>query len=232
GKVVYHGAMRVPPGLAIVPVILGCLAILPPTLLAQSDSAISTQDSPSKKTAPKAAPKQPTPDEELQQAINAAANDRAALLRNLEGYLKKYPDSAQRPQIYRALVEASLQLRDNTRAADYAERVVALAPEDMSMTLLTIELLERSGDEAALRRAVNYATRVLDYVERSSADEKSPRFSLDEGNTKKRRDATAVLVMRGRLRMKLKDNAEAQKDLEESYREQPSAAAAAKLGEL
>jgi len=38
--------------------------------------------------------------------------------------------------------------------------------------------------------------------------------------------------MRGRLRMKLKDNAEAQKDLEESYREQPSAAAAAKLGEL
>jgi thiol-disulfide isomerase/thioredoxin len=185
-----------------------------------------------KKPAPKAAPKQPTPDEELQHAIDSAANDRAALLRNLEGYLKKYPDSPQRPQIYRALVEASLQLRDNGRASDYAERVVALAPEDMSMTLLTIELLERNGDETALRRAVNYATRVLEYVERSSADDKSPRVSLDEWNTQKRRDTTAVLVMRGRLRMKLKDNAEAQKDLEESYREQPSAAAAAKLGEL
>ena len=180
----------------------------------------------------KLAPKPPTPNEELQQTINAAGNDRAALLRNLEAYLKKYPDSPRRPQIYRALVEASLQLRDNARAAEYAERLVALTPDDMSMTLLAIELLERNGDEAALRRAVNYATRVLEYVERSSADEKSPRVSLDEWNAQKRRDATAVLVMRGRLRMKLKENAEAQRDLEQSYRQQPSAGAAAKLGEL
>jgi thiol-disulfide isomerase/thioredoxin len=184
------------------------------------------------KPAPKTAPRTPSSDEELQQVIHSAGNDRAALLQNLEAFLKKYPDSPQRPQIYRALVEASLQLRDNVRAADYAERIVALAPEDMSMTLLTIELLERSGDETAIRRAVNYATRVLDYVQRSSTDEKSPRVSLEEWNAQKRRDTTAVLVMRGRLRMKLKDNTEAQKDLEESYREQPSAAAAAKLGEL
>src|SRR5262245_55643846 len=65
------------------------------------------------KPAGKAAPRTPSPDEELQQAISSAANDRAALLRNLEGYLAKYPDSPQRPQIYRTLVEASLQLRDN-----------------------------------------------------------------------------------------------------------------------
>jgi thiol-disulfide isomerase/thioredoxin len=181
---------------------------------------------------PKGATKQATPEAELQRSIEAAANDRAALLRNLEAFLKKYPDSAQRPQIYRALVEASLQLRDTTRAADYAERIVALAPDDMSMTLLTIELLERHGDEAALRRAVNYATRVLEYVQRSSMGEKSPRVSPEEWNAQKTRDKTAVLVMRGRLRMKLKDNVDAQMDLEESYKDLPSAAAAAKLGEL
>ncbi len=72
--------------------------------------------------------KAPTAAEELQQAIANAGNDRAALVRNLEAYLVKYPDSPQRPQIYRALVEANLQLRDTARAADYAERVVALAP--------------------------------------------------------------------------------------------------------
>jgi thiol-disulfide isomerase/thioredoxin len=185
-----------------------------------------------KKTAPKATPKPPTPDEELQQAIASAGNDRAALLRNLEAFLAKYPDSAQRPQIYRALVEASLQLRDTARAANYAERIVALMPDDMSMTLLTIELLERDGDEVALRRAVNYATRVLEYVQRSSIDEKTPRVSPEEWNTQKTRDATAVLVMRGRLRVKLKDYPGAQADLEESYKELPSATAAAKLGEL
>jgi thiol-disulfide isomerase/thioredoxin len=223
------------PASARLSLVLLCLvftALLAADARGQTDAPPSPDTASPQKPAPKTAPKPPSPDDELQQAINSAANDRAALLRNLEGFLKKYPDASQRPQIYRALVEASLQLRDNVRAADYAERIIAMAPEDMSMTLLTIELLERSGDEAAIRRAINYSTRVLDYVQRSAADDKSPRVSLDEWNAQKRRDTTAVLVMRGRLRMKLKEHMEAQKDLEESYREQPSAAAAAKLGEI
>jgi len=40
-----------------------------------------------------------------------------ALVRNLEAFLKENPDSRQRHKIYRALVEACLQLRDNKRAA-------------------------------------------------------------------------------------------------------------------
>jgi thiol-disulfide isomerase/thioredoxin len=208
------------------------VCLLPLSAHAQTKTKTPAPDSESKLGSSKSTVKQPAEAEELQQAINLAANDRAALLRNLEAFLKKYPDSAQRPQIYRALVEASLQLRDPTRATEYAERIVSLMPEDMSMTLLTIDLLERNGDEPALRRAVSYATRVLEYVQHSSADEKSPRVSLEEWNAQKKRDLTAVLVMRGRLHMKLKENAEARKDLEQSYAELPSAAAAAKLGEL
>src|ERR1700733_13974748 len=94
-------------------------------------------------------------DEELQQSIDSAGNDRAALVRNLEAFLKKYPEAPQRVRIYRALVEATLQLRDTTRAADYAERMVALSPDDMSMTVLAIQLLERSADDAGLRRATS-----------------------------------------------------------------------------
>ena len=104
----------------------------------------------------------------MQQAVSNAENDRAALVRDLEAFLKDYPDSQQRPQIYRALVEASLQLRDNARAADYAERMVALNPNDISILLLAIELLEQQKNEAAFRRAVNYSTRFLDAVNRTS----------------------------------------------------------------
>jgi len=212
--------------------VVGLAAFLAPNAIAQTDPLASSQSAAPKKPLAKTTPAEPTPEQELQQAIASAANDRVALLRNLEAYLKKYPDSPQRPQIYRALVEASLQLRDSTRAADYAERIVALAPDDMSMTILSIELLERNGDEAALRRAVNYSTRVLEYVQHSSAGDKSPRVSLDDWNAQKRRDVTGVLAMRGRLHMKLKENAEAQKDFEESYSQLPSAVAADKLGEL
>ena len=183
-------------------------------------------------SANKAAPKQPSPEDLLQQAINNAGNDRAALVRNLEAYLKEYPDSRQRPQIYRALVEASLQLRDNARASSYAERLVALSPDDISMTILTIQLLERDGDEAALRRATNYATRVLEFVERDSSREKSPKISPEDWAIEKKRDRMSVLTLRGRLELKLKDTVAAQKDFEASYALLPSSTAAEQLGEI
>jgi len=184
---------------------------------------------PEKNTSPT---KAPSSAEELQQAIENAGNDRAALVRNLEAYLVKYPDSPQRPQIYRALVEANLQLRDTARAADYAERVVALVPEDMSIALVSIQLLQRSGDEAGLRRAISYAGRVLTFVDRTGLDDKSPKTSPEGWRMAKARDRASLLLLRGDLYLKLKDSAAAQKDFESSYDASPTAAAAEKLGEV
>src|SRR6267378_75440 len=207
--------------------VLLCRALTLPVCAEAPSSNEKKQNS-----ANKASPKQPSSEELLQQAINNAGNDRAALVRNLEAYLKEYPDSRQRPQIYRALVEASLQLRDDARAGGYAERIVALNPDDISMTILTIQLLERSGDEAALRRATNYATRVLEFVERKSPSEKSPKISQEEWALEKKRDRMNILAMRGRLELKLKDTAAAQKDFAASYAILPSSAAAEQLGEI
>jgi thiol-disulfide isomerase/thioredoxin len=123
-------------------------------------------------------------------------------------------------------------LRDNTRAAGYAERIVALSPDDISMTVLTIQLLERTGDEAALRRATNYATHVLDFVERTSSEEKSPKVSQGDWVAQRKRDRMSVLALRGRLELKLKDTLAAQKDFEASYALLPTATAAEQLGEI
>ena len=175
--------------------------------------------------------KQSSPEEHLQQAVSNAGNDRAALVRNLEAFLKDYPDSHQRPQIYRALVEASLQLRDNARAADYAERMVALNPNDISTLLLAIELLEQQKNEAAFRRAVNYSTRVLEAVNRTSADGRSPRVSAEQWEVEKKGDLANTYFLRGDLYLKLKDFAAAKKDLLISYQTLPTAGAAQRLGE-
>jgi len=179
-----------------------------------------------------AAPKPLSPSEELQKTIEAAGNDRAALVRNLENFLEKYPQAAERPQIYRALVEACLQLNDTSKAASYAERLVSLTPEDMSITLLAIQLLEKTSDEAGLRRAVNYSSRVISYVENSGDSEKSPRVSPEQWANEKKRDESSLLLVRARLETKLHDKAGARKDAETSYSFSPNAAAAEKLGEL
>jgi thiol-disulfide isomerase/thioredoxin len=190
------------------------------------------QSEQSQNASPKPTSKQPSPEEQLQQAINNSGGDRAALVRNLEAYLKEYPDSRQRPQIYRALVEANMQLRDDARAAGYAERIVALSPEDISMTVLAIQLLESNGDDAALRRATNYATRVLEFVERNSSGEKSPKISQEDWAMEKKGDRMSILALRGRLELKLKDTVAAQKDFEASYAVLPGATAAEQLGEI
>ncbi|MBS1868026.1 MAG: hypothetical protein JSS69_19105, partial [Acidobacteria bacterium] len=195
-------------------------------------SPLLAQTAPSKKSAAQSAAKQLSPSDELQQSIESAGNDRAALVRNLEAFLQKYPQAPERPQIFRALVEACLQLRDNARAASYAERLVSLAPEDMSITLLTIQLLEKNGDSDALKRAVNYSSRVIEYVRNSSTDEKSPRVSPEEWSTEKKRDESSLLLLRGRLESKLHDTTAARKDYEASYSLIPNSSAAQKIGEL
>src|SRR5580658_2077287 len=220
--------------LALLPLALLYLCLANPPARAQQDGSQATPALSSKPAAPKQPPaaKPLSETEELQQAIDRAGNDRASLVRNLEEFLKDYPESRQRPQIYRAIVEASLQLRDSPRATDYAERIVALTPEDMSMTILAIQLLERNGDEAALRRALNYATRVLDYVDRTAAGDKSPKISKEEWAAEQKRDKVNILTLRARLAFKLRDYAAAEKDSRASMALSPSAAAGEQLGEI
>jgi thiol-disulfide isomerase/thioredoxin len=188
---------------------------------------------PDKKSAQKqSTAKPPSRAEELQKAISDAGNDRTALVKNLQAFLEKYPDAPERPQIYRALVEACMQFQDDACATNYAERIVSLTPEDVSMTLLAIQLLERTGDVAGLRRAVTYATRVYDSVHGSPIADKSPRVSVAEWEGQKKRDESAVLALRGKLEGRLQDTGAARKDFELSYALLPNATAAVKLGEF
>lgn len=170
--------------------------------------------------------------QELQKAIDDAENDRAALVHNLEIFLKKYPQSSQRPQIYRAMVESSLQLRDFPRATDYAERLVALKPDDASITLLSIQLLERYGDVEGWRRAISYSTRLMDLIDRTPVSEKSPHVSQQDWENEKKHNKSSLYLLRGRLYQKTNDVTTAQKDFQASYELVPNAAAAERLGEL
>ena len=204
-----------------------------PALAQESSSstptALASKNASSKKAAAQDAA---TENADLQKAIADAGNDRAAMVRNLDAFLKKYPESSQRPQIYRAIVESSLQLRDFPRATEYAERIVALNPEDTSMTVLSIQLLDRYGGAEGWRRAVSYCTRVVDRLGRTSLADKPQRVSAEEWQNDQKRDFSSLLVVRGRLEQKLNDLSNAQKDLAASYAALPNGAAAESLGEI
>src|SRR5579864_2978267 len=67
---------------------------------------------------------------ELQKALSSAGNDRAALVRNLKDYLRRFPEAPRRAAVDRALVEACQQLRDDDCAST--------TPNNSSLSIPTI----------------------------------------------------------------------------------------------
>lgn len=114
----------------------------------------------------------------LDHAISTAGNDRAALVRNLEDYLKRYPDGPRTASVYRALVESNQQLHDYPQALEYAEKLIAIQPDNTEMMMLAVGLLEKQGDDASLQRAVDYVNRVVDRTEKLLPSDRPARASL------------------------------------------------------
>ncbi len=169
---------------------------------------------------------------ELERALDDAGNDSAAMVRNLKRYLQKFPDTPRKAGVYRALVEACQQIQDSDCAIEYAERVIAIRPDDSDMMLLAANLLEERGDDASLTRAAGYITRVLDRADKTQPEEKPARESVAEWRAGQDQLRATLYYARGRIEKSQGNNGDAAKDFSQSYAVLPNALAAKGLGEV
>jgi len=172
------------------------------------------------------------PDAELQLAVRQAGNDSAALVKSLEAYLVKYPDSPRRAAIYRALLESEMNLHNQKSALDYAEKIIAIQPEDSQSMYLAVTLLEKMPDEASQLRAVDYDTRLIDRVSKADPESRPQQMTLDDWQAGRNKFMVDLYVLRGRLEHHLHKNEEAAKDLTAGFHLFPNAEAALTLGEI
>jgi len=172
------------------------------------------------------------PDAELQLAVHQAGNDSAALVQSLEAYLVKYPDSPRRGAIYRALLESEMNLHNQKSALEYAEKVIAIQPEDSQSMYLAVTLLEKMPDEASQLRAVDYDTRLIDRVSKADPESRPQQMTLEDWQAGRNKFLVDLYVLRGRLQHHLHKNDEAVKDLTAGFRLFPNAEAALTLGEI
>jgi len=168
---------------------------------------------------------------QLQKALADAGNDRAALVRNLRSYLLRFPDSPRKAGVYRALVEACQQLRDNACALEYSEKLAAIHPDDSEIMLVAVNLLEEQGNDASLIRAAGYVSRVIDRVEKKP-EEKPPRSSLNEWRERQDQIRSSLYYLRGEIEKSQRHYDDAAADLQKSYSLRANAAAAELLGEI
>jgi thiol-disulfide isomerase/thioredoxin len=168
----------------------------------------------------------------LDKVFAASGNNRAELVRNLKQYLLEYPNSPRKPAIYRALVEACQQLQDDACALSYAERLIALEPDDSDMMLIAVDYLQGKADDPSLTRAAGYLTRVLDRVEKLPPDERPAGESLPRWEAKQNDLRSVLYYGRGQIEYSQQHYDDAAKDLQISYTMHPTALAAEKLGEI
>jgi len=168
----------------------------------------------------------------LERALAESGSDRAALVRNLQQYLLQYPDSPRKAGVYRALVEACERLQNSACALNYAERFIALQPDNSDMMLLAVGYLQRQGDDASLTRAAGYVTRVLDRVEKTTPDQRSPHESVAEWQARQDTLRGVLYYLRGQVENSQHGYDAAAKDLQTSYSIRPTAVAAEMLGEI
>ncbi len=207
------------------------------TPTAQEKKFPSAQAAPKPKSAPAPTPAQPPvapadPDAELQATVQQAGNDGAALVRNLEAYLVRYPDSPRRAAIYRALVQSEMQLQNQKRALEYAEMAVAIQPEDSQTMFLAATLLEKLPDDASQTRAIDFDTRLIDRVTKADPDSRPQQMTLEDWQAGRIKFTMNLYVLRGSMQRNLHKNDEAVKDFTEGFRLLPNAAAALNLGEI
>ena len=111
--------------------------------------------------------------QELQRAIQEAGPSAVDFIRALEAHLRKYPASASKPQIERALFRASKELKDNRRIAHYGEQLLQIDPADPSLLEDTGRALNAFDDPNLSAHALEYG-RKLEALVKQRGNQPSP----------------------------------------------------------
>ncbi len=85
-----------------------------------------------------AAPAQSPEDAELQQAFTNAANSPQSIIRELEAFLVRHPQTPRKSQIEDVLFQAAIEAKDVGRVARYGEAVLLHAPDNIKVLENTI----------------------------------------------------------------------------------------------
>src|ERR1700690_2401748 len=172
------------------------------------------------------------PEKELEKAISDANADYAKVVRNLQDYLKRFPDAPRKAAVYRALVQSCQQIRNDACVLDYTQKLIAIQPDDLQTLMVAVTLLQQRGDAESLALANHYASSVIESVQKLSPDQRPERLSLADWQGQRDKLLMSLFNVRGDLdRAQTADDAAA-KDYKSSFSTMPNPAAAKALGDI
>ena len=179
---------------------------------------------------------QPSPEvmetQALQDAVRSAEDNPQLLIKNLEGFLERFPASARREQVIEVIYKSAVRANDPQTAIAYAEKLLALRLDDPALLASLVAMLERQPDASSRAKALGYATRLVDHAE--MVYQEAARTAPE---TVKAADSIAIALAqatltRGKLYAEAGNLDKAEADYEKSYAVYPSEQLAERLGDL
>jgi len=179
---------------------------------------------PAVSTFPTGAPAQADADEqELAGALQDANNSTVDVIRVLEEYIKKHPQTARRNEIDRVLAKAAIDNHDDRRTVLYGEKVLALTADDIPvLDRVPYSLLALGGRENAAK-ALGYAQSLEKIITGMSPPAGSAAAQRQE---ERDRALSRALLYESRAETTLGDHAAAERLAAKAFSTYPSEQAA------
>jgi thiol-disulfide isomerase/thioredoxin len=168
-------------------------------------------------------------EKELGKALAEAGNSQIDFIRALESHLAKYPNSAKRPEIERALVKASIDLKDDRRIILYGEWVLDHEAGDPHILDRVTRALLSSDAKDTSERALQYAQRYEEQVAALRKQTPAGHFGAAEWRMDIDRSVARAIVFQARATGNLGRLEEAVSLAEKSYAEFPTAEGAREI---
>jgi len=165
---------------------------------------------------------------ELTQALQESASSSVDIIRTLEAFLKKYPASAQRPQIERGLARAAVDIKDDQRIVRYGEPALVSSPDDMLLLDRVARALLTMGGRENAEKSLKYSRAFEQNIRKAPAPEgRDAARKQDERD----RGLARALVYQSRAMTVLEKDADAERLASQSFAIYPSEEAARESSE-
>lgn len=165
---------------------------------------------------------------DLRAGLSEAGSSQVEFIRAIERHLQKYPQTIQRPELERALVKASLEVRDSRRILLYGERVLARETTNAELLERVARQLLSTDDADNARRALDYAQK-LEAAVRAQAELKPGTPGAAAQWEQRQILFGKAYVYQARATGNLGKSAEAVELARKSFAEAPSAEAAREI---
>jgi thiol-disulfide isomerase/thioredoxin len=165
---------------------------------------------------------------DLSNALAEAGNSSVDYIRALEKHLEKYPQTARRAEIERALVKASIDAKDDKRLILYGERVLA-GGSDLHVLDRVARALLATDDKANSEKALGYAKRYEKAINDLRSQTPPSSYPAGQWNDELDRGTARALVMEARANGNLGKIDEALAVARRAYEAYPTAEGAREI---